>query len=126
MRSFLRSKIHRATVTHADLHYEGSLSIDQLLMNAADIAPFEEVQVWNITRPARLTTYAIEAPAGSAIICANGGAAHFIEPRDLIIISTFQWIARPRLAAAPIVVCVDDNNRLVSDPTVCRTDTDLC
>jgi aspartate 1-decarboxylase len=91
MRSCLRSKIHRATVTHADLHYEGSLSIDRWLMDEADIAPFEEVHVWNITRGTRLTTYAIEAPARSGVICANGAAAHLINVGNLIIIATFQF-----------------------------------
>ena len=115
MRSFLRSKIHRVKVTEADLNYEGSLSIDRLLMNAADIAPYEEIQVWNVTRPTRLSTYVIEAPAGSGTICANGGAAHFIEPGDLIIISAFQWASSPQLAAPPIIVRVDENNRLLGD-----------
>jgi aspartate 1-decarboxylase len=114
MRSFLRSKIHRATVTHADLHYEGSLSIDRLLMDEAGIAPFEEVHIWNITRGTRLTTYAIEAPPGSAIVCANGAAAHLIDPGNLIIITTFQWAIRPEQAAAPKIIHVDENNRLVS------------
>jgi len=98
MRSFLRSKIHRATVTHADLHYEGSLSIDPALMEAADIAPFEEVHVWNITRGTRLTTYAIEAPSDSGVICANGAAAHRVQVGDLIIIATFQLADRPAAA----------------------------
>lgn len=117
MRSFLHSKIHRATVTHADLNYEGSLSIDQHLMDEAGIAPFEEVHIWNITRGTRLTTYAIEAPSGSAIICANGAAAHLIDPGNLIIITTFQWAVRPEQAAPPIVVHLDQNNRLVSKRT---------
>ena len=114
MRSFLRSKIHRATVTHADLHYEGSLSIDRTLMEAADIAPFEEVHVWNITRGTRLTTYAIEAPRGSGVICANGAAAHRIEVGDLIIIATFQLVAGPADARAPVVIHLDEHNRAVA------------
>lgn len=64
-RGMFKSKLHRGTVTHADLHYEGSFSIDKDLMQAADIVPYEEVHVWNVTNGARLTTYAIEAPAGS-------------------------------------------------------------
>jgi aspartate 1-decarboxylase len=71
-----KSKIHRATVTHADLEYEGSLSIDRDLMVAANIIPYEEVHIWNITSGTRLVTYAMEAPGGSGIICANGAAAH--------------------------------------------------
>ncbi len=117
MRSFLHSKIHRATVTHADLHYEGSLSIDQHLMDEAGIAPFEEVHIWNITRGTRLTTYAIEAPSGSAIVCANGAAAHLIDPGNLIIIATFQWAIHPEQAAPPIIVHLDKNNRLTSKRT---------
>lgn len=113
MRSFLRSKIHRATVTHADLHYEGSLSIDRSLMDAADIAEFEEVHVWNVTRGTRLATYAIEAEAGSGVICANGAAAHHIKPGDLVIIATFDWLDFPNERPDPTVVFVDENNRRV-------------
>ena len=112
MRSFFRAKIHRATVTQADLDYEGSLSIDRELMDAADIAPFEEVHVWNVTRGTRLSTYAIEAPAGSGIICVNGAAAHLVEVGDLIIIATFHYVARAADAPPPIVVRVDANNRI--------------
>jgi aspartate 1-decarboxylase len=114
MRSVLRSKFHRATVTHADLHYEGSLSIDRWLMDEADIAPLEEVHVWNITRGTRLTTYAIEAPSKSGIICANGAAAHLINVGNLIIIATFQFALRPQDAMPPVVVHVDDSNRMLA------------
>jgi aspartate 1-decarboxylase len=114
MRSFLRSKIHRATVTHADLRYEGSLSIDRVLMEAADIAPFEEVHVWNITRGTRLVTYAIEAPRDSRVICANGAAAHLVGVDDLIIIATFQLVPGPVDAKAPVVIHVDERNRAVA------------
>jgi len=112
MRRMLKSKIHRATVTHADLHYEGSLSIDRELMTAANILPYEEVHVWNITRGTRLVTYAIEAPAGSGTICANGAAAHLVVSGDLVIIATFQDLDEVPAAYAPIVVRVDENNRL--------------
>jgi aspartate 1-decarboxylase len=114
MRSFLRSKIHRATVTHADLHYEGSLSIDRTLMDAADIAPFEEVHVWNVTRGTRLTTYAIEAPRESGVICANGAAAYRILVGDLIIIATFQLAPRPADTTTPVVILVDEGNRVLT------------
>jgi aspartate 1-decarboxylase len=80
-------------------------------MEAADIAPFEEVHVWNVIRDTRLTTYAIEAPRDSGVICANGAAAHCIEVGDLIIIATFQLVARPADAGAPVVIQVDDRNR---------------
>jgi aspartate 1-decarboxylase len=109
----LKSKIHRATVTHADLDYEGSLSIDRELMTAANILPYEEVHVWNITRGSRLATYAIEAPAGSGTICANGAAAHHVQTGDLIIIATFHDLDEVPAAYAPIVVRVDEDNRLV-------------
>lgn len=114
MRRMLKSKIHRATVTHAALHYEGSLSIDLNLMEAADILAFEEVHVWNVTRGTRLTTYAIEAPRSSGIICANGAAAHLIEVDDLIIIATFHDLDEVPANYAPIVIRVDDRNRALA------------
>jgi aspartate 1-decarboxylase len=108
----LGSKIHRATVTHADLDYEGSLSIDAALLAAAGIDEFEEVHVWNVTRGTRLTTYAIAAPAGSHVICANGAAAHLVGVGDLVIIATFQWLSgseRP----SPKVLRVDQGNNIL-------------
>lgn len=114
-RRMFKSKIHRGTVTHADLHYEGSFSIDRDLMRAADILPYEEVQVWNVSNGARLATYAIEAPAGSGILCANGAAAHHIKVGDLVIIATFTDFASVPEGYAPIVVRVDENNRAVDD-----------
>jgi aspartate 1-decarboxylase len=111
-RRMFKSKIHRGTVTHADLHYEGSFSIDKDLMAAADILPYEEVHVWNISNGARLTTYAIEAPAGSGVLCANGAAAHHINVGDLVIIATFASMTRVPDGYAPIVVRVDKRNRI--------------
>ncbi|MEI9989092.1 MAG: aspartate 1-decarboxylase [Rhizomicrobium sp.] len=108
-----KSKIHRATVTDADLHYEGSLSIDRDLMAAADIVEFEEVHVWNVTRGTRLTTYAIAAPKGSGIICTNGAAAHLTKAGDLVIIATFHDVDEVSASYAPIVVRVDEKNRIV-------------
>ncbi|WKA26395.1 aspartate 1-decarboxylase [Bradyrhizobium roseum] len=117
MRSFFRSKIHRAIVTQADLDYEGSLSIDRHLMDLADIAPFEEVHVWNVSRGTRLTTYAIEADPGSGIICSNGAAAHLVHVGDIIIIATFQIARRPEEIEAPRVIRVDNHNRFIgSEP----------
>ncbi len=112
MRSFFRAKIHRATVTQADLDYEGSLSIDRDLMDAAGIAEFEEVHVWNVTRGTRLTTYAIEAERGSGVICVNGAAAHLVHVGDLVIIATYHLVARAEDAPPPVVVRVDANNRI--------------
>jgi aspartate 1-decarboxylase len=111
----LKSKIHRATVTHADVDYEGSLTLDALLLQAADILPYEEVHVWNVTRGTRLRTYAMVGEAGSGIVCVNGAAAHLAHPGDLVIVATF---APMDDAAAqhhrPIVVLVDELNRVRS------------
>lgn len=108
-----RSKIHRATVTDANVNYEGSITIDSLLLQAGDILPFEEVHVWNITRGTRLRTYAILGEPGSGVVCINGAAAHLIHPGDLIIVATFT--AMDDEAARnhrPCVVLVDERNRL--------------
>lgn len=111
-----KSKIHRATVTQADLDYEGSLTIDQDLMDAADILPHEEVHVWNVTRGTRLSTYAMIGARGSGVICVNGAAAHLVEPGDVIIISTFALLADADARThRPRVVLVDANNR-IKDP----------
>src|SRR5947208_7811490 len=88
-RSMLKSKIHRATVTHADVDYEGSLTLDAELLQAADILPHEEVHVWNVTRGTRLRTYAIAGERGSGVVCVNGAAAHLARPGDLVIVATF-------------------------------------
>ena len=88
-RRMLKSKIHRATVTEANIEYEGSVSIDVELLRAADILPYEQVDIWNCTNGARLTTYAIEGPAGKGEICVNGAAAHLIKPHDLVIICSY-------------------------------------
>jgi aspartate 1-decarboxylase len=126
MRSFFRAKIHRATVTQADLDYEGSLSIDRDLMDAAGLAGFEEVHIWNITRGTRLATYAIEAERGSGVICVNGAAAHLVHVGDLIIIATFHLVARAEDAPAPAVVRVDEKNRIIgTEPEVPGPNTAL-
>jgi len=88
-RKMLKSKIHRATVTGADLHYEGSITIDPILMEAADIIPYEAVSIWNVTNGSRLETYAIEGERGSGVICLNGAAARLVAPKDLVIIASF-------------------------------------
>ena len=114
-RKFLRSKIHRATVTQADLHYEGSLTIPPDLMLAAGIAPFESVHVWDVTRGTRLETYAILGEQGSSDVCINGAAAHLVRPGDVIIIATFGLIPETQnevRVPEPKVVFVDANNRI--------------
>jgi aspartate 1-decarboxylase len=109
-----KSKIHRATVTQADLHYEGSLTIDADLLRAADILPHEKVSVFNVTRGSRLETYALEGAPGSGVICVNGAAAHHNQPGDLVIIVTYAEVEEPELAQwTPTVVFVDRENRIV-------------
>jgi len=114
-RKFLRSKIHRATVTQADLHYEGSLTLPPDLLIAAGIAPFESVHVWNVTRGTRLETYAILGETGSNDVCINGAAAHLVRPGDVIIIATFGLFldtAAEIRVPEPKVVFVDGDNRI--------------
>jgi aspartate 1-decarboxylase len=111
-----KSKIHRATVTHADLAYEGSVTIDSDLLRAAGILPHEEVHVWNITNGSRLVTYALEGPAGTGTICINGAAAHLTRPGDLVILATFAEMSqKAALLFSPTVVRVDQHNRIVND-----------
>jgi aspartate 1-decarboxylase len=113
-RKMLKSKIHRATVTGADLHYEGSVTIDLDLMEAADIIPYEAVAVWNVTNGSRLETYAIEGERGSGVICLNGAAARLVAPKDLVIIASF--VDMPNLEALnhePKLVFVDETNRML-------------
>ena len=118
-RKFLRSKIHRATVTEANLDYEGSLTIPPDLLAAADIAEFEAINVWNVTRGTRFETYAIRGPLGSRGICVNGAAAHLIHPGDVIIIIGYGMLtdaeARSRDAH---VVFVDADLRVHTSPGI--------
>jgi aspartate 1-decarboxylase len=114
-RTLLKSKIHRAHVTEADLDYEGSLTIDQDLMDAANIVPYEAVDVYDITNGARLTTYAIVGPRGSGTICVNGAAAHLVKPGDLIIIVCYgHYDEQEARTHQPTVFLVDEQNRVVS------------
>ncbi len=111
-----KSKIHRATVTHADLHYEGSVTIDQELLDAAGILAHEEVHIWNVTNGSRLSTYALSGPRGSGAICVNGAAAHLTRPGDLVILATFaQMSPEEARSFVPVVVRVDENNRMLRD-----------
>jgi aspartate 1-decarboxylase len=112
-RFMLKSKIHRATVTDAHIDYEGSLTIDSQLLAAADILPYEEIHIWDVTNGSRLRTYAIAGPAGSGVICVNGAAAHLVQPADLIIVATFTMVddVEARLHR-PKIVFVDENNRI--------------
>ena len=117
-RTLFKSKIHRATVTHADLQYEGSVTIDADLLAAADILPFERVHVWNVTNGSRLETYALPGPPGSGVVCVNGAAAHRASPGDVVILATFAEAASEEEARAwrPVVVRVDGRNRRVEGP----------
>ena len=111
-RTVFKSKIHRATVTEANLEYEGSISVDQDLLDAADILENEQVHVWDVTNGTRLITYALSAPAGSGRVCVNGAGAHLIKPGDLVIIATFtQMRTREARKYQPTVVLVGENNR---------------
>lgn len=112
-RTLFKSKIHRATVTHADVDYEGSVTVDADLLDAADILPHEEVHIWNVTRGSRLTTYALPGDRGSGVVCVNGAAAHLCRPGDLVIIATFAQVAEADARQHwPTVVLVDEQNRI--------------
>lgn len=109
-----KSKIHRATVTEANLNYEGSVTIDSDLMDAADILPHEQVQVLNVNNGERFDTYAIRGPRGSGIICLNGPAARLAHVGDKVIIITYVSMERAELLRhAPTVVVVDERNRIL-------------
>lgn len=112
-RTLLKSKIHRARVTQADLDYEGSITIDASLMKAADLVPHEQVHVWNLTNGNRFETYAIPGERNSGTIQINGAAAHCAKKGDLVIIASFTQIAEDKAARyEPIVVFVDSKNRI--------------
>jgi aspartate 1-decarboxylase len=109
----LRAKIHRATVTEADLHYEGSLTIPPELMEAVDIKEYEAVHVWNVNRGTRFETYAITGERNSGAICVNGAAAHLAGPGDIIIIAAFATVPESMVDAfRPTVAFVDAKNQI--------------
>ena len=111
-RTLLNAKIHRATVTAADLHYEGSLTIDAALMDAADILPHERVEIYNVTRGTRFATYAIPGDGGSGVIQVNGAAAHRAAAGDLVIVCTYAEFEEAEARDHdPTVVLVDERNR---------------
>jgi len=110
MRTFLRSKIHRATVTEANLDYVGSVTIDADLMELADIQPWEKVLIANVTSGTRLETYAITGPAGSGAVEINGAAAHQMSKGDQVILMTFETAEHP---SDPRCILVDEENRFV-------------
>jgi aspartate 1-decarboxylase len=113
-RNMLRAKIHRAVITDADLHYEGSVTIDQDLMDAADLLPGEALHVWNVTRGTRLQSYAVSGPRGSGVVCVNGAAAHLNRPGDVVILAAYADMSDEEARSyRPLVVRVDERNRIV-------------
>lgn len=112
-RVMFKSKIHRATITQADVNYEGSITLDQDLLEAAGMLPYEQVHVWNVTRGTRLQTYTLVGERGSGVVCINGAAAHLMHPGDLVIIATFANMKEADAAKhEPTVVFVDGDNRI--------------
>ena len=112
IRRLLKSKIHRATVTEADLNYDGSVTIDEQLIRAANLVEFEQVDVLDITNGNRLTTYVIKGEPGSGIICLNGAAARLVQVDDLVIIVSYADYDEAEIAEhQPVVVLVDADNK---------------
>ncbi|KYH33930.1 aspartate 1-decarboxylase precursor [Moorella mulderi DSM 14980] len=112
-RTMMKSKLHRATVTEANLNYIGSITIDSELMAAADILPNEKVQVVNNNNGARLETYAIPGPAGSGVICANGAAARLVQPGDIVIIISYGIFTDAEARSyQPRVILLDGQNKI--------------
>jgi aspartate 1-decarboxylase len=114
-RTLLKSKIHRAVVTEADLDYEGSLKIDEDLMKAAGMIPYERVEVYNLTNGERFATYLIKGDRGSGVVSVNGAAAHKARPGDLVIITTYVQLDEDEIEFfMPRVVLVDGKNRVTA------------
>lgn len=125
-RTLLKSKIHRATVTEADLHYAGSISIDRELLAAADIVEYERVEIYNVTNGARLATYAIAGEPGSGTICINGAAAHLVDVGHLVIIASYAEYEEHEVGRhQPRVVLVDQENRRTAAPAPVGPQWDL-
>jgi aspartate 1-decarboxylase len=118
LRTMLKSKIHRATVTTADLHYVGSVTVDEDLMDAADLLPGEQVTIVDVTNGARLETYVITGERGSGVLGINGAAAHLVQPGDLVILIAYGLMDRAEATAyRPRVVFVDERNRVLESGT---------
>ena len=114
MRTMLKGKIHRATVTEANIQYEGSITIDKDLMEAADILPFEQVHVLDIDNGSRLQTYVIEGERGTGVICINGAAARLVSAGDKVIIISYQTVSEAdAVNLIPKMVYVDSRNAIV-------------
>ncbi|MFY9328894.1 MAG: aspartate 1-decarboxylase [Georgfuchsia sp.] len=114
-RTMLKSKLHRVTVTQAELHYEGSCAIDDDLLDAADIKEYQQIEIWNVNNGNRFSTYAIRAERGSGTISVNGAAARLAAPGDLLIIATFANYNEIELQKfEPDLVYVDARNRIMN------------
>ncbi|MCK9283401.1 MAG: aspartate 1-decarboxylase [Rhodocyclaceae bacterium] len=114
-RTMLKSKLHRVTVTQAELHYEGSCAIDEDLLDAADIKEYQQIEIWNVNNGSRFTTYAIRAERGTGTISVNGAAARLAAPGDLLIIATFASYNEIELQKfEPDLVYVDAKNRIMN------------
>ena len=117
-RRMMKSKIHRATVTDANLHYVGSVTVDEDLLDAADIMEYEQVAIVDVDNGARLETYTIAGPRGSGVVCLNGAAARLVSPGDTIIMISYADYEQAELASyQPNVVHVDTGNRQVDEVT---------
>ena len=115
MRTMLKCKIHRATVTDAQLHYEGSVTVDRTLMDAAGLVEYEQVHIWNVDNGNRFSTYVIQGEPGSGVICLNGAAARQVSKGDLVIIASFATYDEKELANfEPTLVYVDKANRITN------------
>lgn len=113
-RTMLKSKLHRVHVTHSELHYEGSCAIDEVLLEAANIREYEQINIYNVTNGERFSTYAIRAERNSGIISVNGAAAHKAHPKDIIIIASYATYSEAELANyAPQLVYVNMQNHIV-------------
>jgi aspartate 1-decarboxylase len=114
MRTMMKSKIHRARVTQVDLDYEGSITIDRVLMEDSDILPFERVEVLNVNNGARFSTYAIEGEANSGIIGINGAAARLVAKGDIVLILSYSQVPDDEaISITPSIVRVDSQNRII-------------
>jgi aspartate 1-decarboxylase len=114
-RTMLKSKIHRATVTEANLDYQGSVTLDPALMEAADLLHFERVEIYDVTNGERFATYAIPGRPGSGEVCLNGAAAHKVRPGDLVILASYaDYDEEAARSHRPALVFVDEANRITS------------
>ncbi len=114
MRTMLKSKIHRATVIEANVNYEGSITLDPLLMEAADILPFEQVHVLDINNGSRLTTYALEGRRGGGQVCINGAAARMVSEGDLVIVISYATLTEAEASShKPTLIYVDSDNKIM-------------